>query len=99
MTTNLEANLERAQDKTFGDVPEGKHAMAVMDGSGDTKAFWDAGKPEEVEAARRQFDFLVKEKKYSAFHVRGKDGAQGEQMRAFDPAAERIIFVPQMQGG
>lgn len=96
MTT---ATLEETTDKTFGDVPPGKHAMATMGYAGDTKAFWDADNAEEVEAARRQFNFLVTEKKYAAFHVRGKNGEQGEQMRAFDPAAERIIFVPPIQGG
>lgn len=91
--------LESTTDATFGDVPAGIHAMAVMGTVGDTKTFWDATKPAEVEAARAQFNMLTKEKRYAAFRVHGVDGSKGEQMREFDAQAERIIFAPPMQGG
>ncbi len=71
----------------------------IMGKEGDTKSIWDKNNPDEVEAARKQFDFLVTQKKYAAFYVTGKDGEKGEQMRNFDPKAERIIFVPPMAGG
>ena len=91
--------METTIDKSFEDVPAGMHAMAVMGKEGDTKHIWDKTKPAEVEAAKGMWDKLVKENRYLAFSVTGKDGAKGEQMREFDPNAERIIFVPAMQGG
>jgi hypothetical protein len=85
-------------DGSFGDVPEGRGAIAVMGEAGDTKHIWDKNKPAEVEAARTLFDSLTR-KGYRAFRVIGKEGDQGEQMRSFDSEAERMIMVPQMQGG
>lgn len=73
--------------------------MAVMGRDGDTKKVWDRTKPDEVEDAKRTFDFLVREKRYVAFHVTGKDGDKGEQMREFDPSAGRMILVPALAGG
>lgn len=90
--------LSESTDLTFGDLPDGHHAMAVMGAAGDTKYHWDASKPAEVEAARRQFEFFMNDKKYAAFRM-SRDGAQGEQIREFDPNAGRIIFAPPMQGG
>lgn len=65
---------------------------------GDVKTMWNADVSTEVEAARAQFDGLRRQG-YLAFRVTGKDGTKGEQMREFDPDAERIIFAPPMQGG
>lgn len=75
------------------------HSFEVMGKEGDTKSIWDKNNPDEVEAAKRQFNHLVVEKKFAAFYVHGKEGDKGEQMRTFDPKAERIIFVPPMAGG
>jgi hypothetical protein len=86
-------------DLTFADIPEGKHAMAIMGKPGDTKVIWDPDSPDEVNAVRTQFDALVRTKRYKAFRVDGKYGERGEQMDQFDPEAGRIIFVPPMQGG
>lgn len=92
--------LEITTDKTFGDVPKGKHAMAVLGVEGDIKTIWDAHVPAEVAEARAQFERLTHAHKgYTAFRVTGKNGEQGEQMRTFDPEAERIIFAPQLVGG
>ncbi len=85
-------------DGSFEDVPAGKHAIAVMGEPGDTKHIWDKRKTDEVDAARTLFTSLTK-KGYRAFHVTGKDGEKGEQMSEFDPSAERMIMVPQLQGG
>lgn len=71
--------------------------LATMDGSGDTKVFWTAGVAAEVENARRTFNTL-REKGYAAYKLIG-DGTKGEQLLAFDPAAEKIILAPAMQGG
>lgn len=79
------------------ETPTGE--MAVMGQEGDTKHMWDKAKPAEVEAARALFNTLVKEKKYLAFKCVGKNGDKGDQIRDFDPDAERLIFVPPMQGG
>jgi hypothetical protein len=76
---------------------EGKIAIAVLGSSGDTKKIWDKSNEDEVEDARASYDRL-KKKGYLAFSV-NKDGSKGEQMTEFDPDAERMIMVPQMQGG
>jgi hypothetical protein len=71
--------------------------MAVMDRSGDLKVMWDSDKEDEVDAARSQFDALLK-KGYAAFKV-DKKGGQGEQIKKFDPTAEKLIMVPALAGG
>lgn len=87
-------------DATFGDVPPGKNAMAIMGQAGDTKTMWDPNNADEVEANRALFDRLVGTKKFSAFRVSSEDhNKTGERMKTFDPKAGRIIFVPQFQGG
>lgn len=65
---------------------------------GDVKAEWDSDVATEVEAARATFNKLVTEKKYAAFKLKGS-GAKGEQIRAFDPEAEKIVMIPPMAGG
>lgn len=75
----------------------GKIAIAIMGSAGDTKTVWDKNNDDEVENARATFDRL-KGKGYAAFKVQ-KDGSPGEQMHSFDPDAERMIMIPQMQGG
>lgn len=72
--------------------------MAVMGRDGDTKYMWDANKQDEVDIARKTFESFRK-KGYLAFRATGKEGAKGEQIRTFQPDAERIIFVPPMVGG
>ena len=71
--------------------------MAVMNESGDLKTCWDRTKPEEIDAARAQFDSL-KQKGYMAYKVNAK-GYRGEVISAFDPEAQNIILAPPMQGG
>jgi hypothetical protein len=80
------------------DPVHGKHYMAIQDETGDTKIIWSKDNEDEVENARRTFKDMLK-KGYKAFHVVGKNGETGEQMREFDPDAERIIFLKQMRGG
>jgi hypothetical protein len=72
--------------------------LATMGCSGDTKVIWDADNADEVAAAQRTFDDL-KKKGFLAFAVTGAKGAKGDQIREFDPEAERIIMAPPMQGG
>jgi hypothetical protein len=75
-----------------------KGEMAIMGKEGDTKIIWDQNNNDEVENAKATFDRL-KGKGYLAFKVVGKEGDKGEQMKDFDPKAERIIFAPQLRGG
>jgi hypothetical protein len=77
---------------------DGQHWMAVMNETGDTKIMWSKDNQEEVDNARRNFDDM-KRKGYTAFRVTGKNGDPGEQMRDFDPNAERIIFTKPQAGG
>lgn len=80
---------------------EGGHTgeMAVLNNEGDTRVMWNKNVPVEVDAARLQFNRLVGESRYAAFKAVGERGERGEQIREFDPTAERIILVPAMQGG
>lgn len=71
--------------------------MQIMDRTGHTTTTWDPLKPDEVEAAREQFNTLTR-KGYNAFRVEGADN-RGERMRDFDPKAGKIMMVPQLVGG
>lgn len=75
-----------------------KGELAILDDTGDTKVMWSRDNPDEVDAARTQFNTLTR-KGYTAYRATGKDGSKGEQIREFDPNAERIILVPPVQGG
>jgi len=73
--------------------------FSILGRKGDTRVIWDRNNTDEVEAARRQFNFLVKEKKAAAFEVL-KGGEKGtKRYYEFDPNAEKMIIVPQMGGG
>lgn len=80
------------------EVPEGRGLMHTLDRSGDTRVMWDRGNPDEVTTARRTFTDLTR-KGYLAYRAEGKQGERGEQIREFDPAAERIILVKPNVGG
>lgn len=72
--------------------------MAVLDRvHGDVKVIWDPERPEEVEAARAQFDQL-RGKGYMAYTVDAR-GRKGTQIREFDADAEKMILAPQLVGG
>jgi hypothetical protein len=90
---------DRNTEMLFGEVPEGRGAMAALDLTGDTKTMWDPNSADEVAEAKAQFDRL-RAKGYSAFRVDDKDpNKKGARMAEFDPEAQRMILVPQMQGG
>lgn len=74
-----------------------RHVMAVMGVEGDVKVIWDADKEAEVDAAETQFNSL-KKKGYVAFAV-DKKGEAGKRLDKFDPEIEKMIMVPQLQGG
>jgi hypothetical protein len=73
--------------------------MSVMDREkGDLKVIWDKDNRDEVAAAKAQFEDLTK-KGFVAYEVKGKEGRKGNQIRQFDPSAERIILAPALRGG
>jgi hypothetical protein len=80
------------------DVPPGHGILHTMDRDGDQRVMWDRGNADEVSAARRTFTDLTR-KGYLAYRAVGKKGDQGEQIREFDPDAERIILAKPLQGG
>lgn len=91
-------DLMKERGKTPEQYPD-LMLFEVMDKSGDTKIMWDRNNQDEVKIAKQAFEELTKTKKFVAFYVTDKDGTKGEQMREFDPRAERVIFVPPMAGG
>jgi hypothetical protein len=80
------------------EVPEGHGLMSTLGRSGDVRAMWDRKNKDEVAAARRQFEDLTG-RGYMAYRAEGKKGERGEQIREFDPKAERIILVKPLAGG
>jgi hypothetical protein len=78
-----------------------KHFMNILDQTGHTSYGWDADNSVEVELARDAFNAALK-RGYHAFRVtEGKDGEprRGERMTTFDPEAEKMMLMPQLQGG
>lgn len=80
------------------EVPPGHGLLHTLDRDGDQRVMWDRGNADEVDAARRTFRDLTR-KGYLAFKAEGKRGDQGEQIREFDPDAERIILAKPPVGG
>jgi hypothetical protein len=86
-------------DVSLDEVPEGHGVMSMLTPRhGDLRVMWDRNNSEEVSAARSTFDRMISEG-HVAYQAVGKKGEQGEVMRTFDPAAERIIMVKQNRGG
>lgn len=73
-------------------------ALCTLNGHGDTRVMWDSRNPDEVEAAKAQFDSLIA-KGYLAYKAEGKEGRKGEQLKKFDKRAERVILVRPPVGG
>ena len=87
--------------KDFPEEPaEGQILFCLMSpGYGDLRKIWNAANQDEVEDARRSFNYLVKEKRYVAYRVKPEDGNRGEVMREFDPSAGKMILTPALAGG
>jgi len=88
-TLNAEANLD--------DVPEGKHMLSILDASGDQRIIWDPDNADDVAHAKETFDSWIK-KGRRAFSV-NKKGEKDQQIREFDPRAEKVILAPALVGG
>lgn len=98
-TQQTDVGLEKVTPAVFNQaLKDGKAGFAIMDGTGDTKYIWDPTNADEVEAAERMFNDLVKDKKYAAFHV-DDDGNKTERMRTFDSKAGKIILTRPPVGG
>jgi len=71
--------------------------LHVLDETGDTRIEWNPSDKDEVEMARKAFK-AAQDKKMLIYKTR-RDGSRGEQMREFDPNAERIVATRQTVGG
>lgn len=69
--------------------------MRIMDKeAGDLKVIWDRKVKPEIEAAKKQFDELLK-KGYKAFMVdMDKKAEKGKEIKEFDPDIEMMILAP-----
>lgn len=72
--------------------------LRIMDkDAGDLKVIWDKDNEEEVDAAREQFNKLIK-KGFTAYKV-DKKGEPGKKISEFDENAEKLILSPRIVGG
>jgi hypothetical protein len=71
--------------------------LCVIDTTGDSRMQWDQNSPDQVAAARRRFEEL-KARGYVGHRV-DASGAMSEEIRDFDPTAERIIMNKRLVGG
>lgn len=72
--------------------------MHELNDKGDTKIVWDSENADEVAIAKAAFE-SARKKGMLAYKAEGRKGERGEQIRTFDPDAERIILVKAIQGG
>jgi hypothetical protein len=96
MTTTASEKMTASQAENEV-LAQGQHGLYVLDGSGDSRFMWSKDNPDEVAAAKKQFEAL-KEKRYLAYKVNAQ-GEKGERIDTFDPTAEKIIMAPQLVGG
>jgi hypothetical protein len=68
------------------------------DSYGDVRIRWDPTKPEQVRRAREAFQKAIS-KGFRAIVLDRKDNQIGSYLTTFDPKAERIAFIPAIQGG
>lgn len=71
--------------------------MNVMTKEGDTELKWDPDVGMEVRAARAAFNAYM-EKGYVAYEP-ARFGGKGQRVTEFDPALDKLILVPPIQGG
>jgi hypothetical protein len=72
--------------------------MRIMDkDAGDLKVVWNPNNQAEVDAAKTQFESLIK-KGFKAYSVK-KGGDKGAEVKSFDPDMEMIILSPAPKAG
>jgi hypothetical protein len=69
----------------------------VMDHTGDTRHDFDVKDRISLDAAEKRFMELTG-KGFRAVAL-SDDGSPGTLMKGFDPAVERTLFIPNLQGG
>ena len=71
--------------------------LIIMDRSGDTRQTFDTSCAADLAAAGTRF----KELTGSGFRAArlSDDGSPGRLLKMFDPTAERVLFIPALQGG
>lgn len=74
-----------------------KGEIRALTDEGDLKVIWDTQSDTETEAAKDQFDRLIK-KGYRAFSV-DKKGEKGKEIKKFDSDSGMIIMTPGLVGG
>ena len=82
-----------------------EHHMVVMDRNGHRTVTWDPHDPASINAAKREFDNLIREG-YQAFEMdliseNGVvvEGLSDRRMTEFDPQAGKVMMVPHLRGG
>jgi hypothetical protein len=71
--------------------------FSIMDRSGHTEELLATSNEAEVATAMARFDELVREHGMIAATKQG-DGTH-KVIKAFDPTATEVLFVPKLQGG
>lgn len=69
----------------------------TLDRTGDSRHTFDVAKADELKAAEARFMELTGKGFLAA--TRPADGTPGRKLTAFDPAADVIVFMPQLVGG
>lgn len=81
-----------------------QHVMNIMDHTGHSTVTWDPNDPQSVADARREFERLRRDG-YSAFRMEATGDSvvvehqSNERMDTFDPAAGKVLMIPQRVGG
>ncbi|MBS1722800.1 MAG: hypothetical protein JSS66_07460 [Armatimonadetes bacterium] len=69
----------------------------VLAGSGDLKLSYDPANKDQVAAAKKVFNDLVK--KGMKVYVDTKSKSRRKEVTEFSPTQTKLVFVPQLTGG
>lgn len=78
--------------------------MDIMDRTGHSTMTWNVNDPESVKDAEAKFGEMIGQG-YTAFamDVKSENGVKveekGRRITKFDPAAGKIMLIPQLRGG
>lgn len=80
-----------------------QHVMNIMDVTGHSTVTWDPNDPQSIADAEREFNRL-RGLGYSAFRMEAIGESvvvenKGERIDTFDPAAGKVLMIPQRVGG
>jgi hypothetical protein len=73
--------------------------MRILDSTGDTLVTWDVEDEAAIRQAEELFAQLTLERKIPFARSAGGSAEDAEQISAFDPSAEEIIWVRPISGG